>query len=62
MKGNIVPFDVRFRETIDDKDFRALELFLEENSKCGFGVLLTKRNMGIRGNIVMIPLWLFLLT
>ena len=62
MKGNIVPFDVRFRETIDDKDLRALKLFLEENPKCRFGVLLTKRSMGIQGNIVMIPLWLFLLT
>lgn len=62
MRGKRIPFDVRFRETIDSGDLRALRAFLKENPECRHGILLTKRKLGIEGNIVMVPLWLFLLT
>ncbi len=62
MRGNVIPFDVRFRETIDKGDLKALNLFLAENPKCKCGILLTKRRLGVDGKMLMIPLWLFLLT
>jgi hypothetical protein len=62
MRGNVIPFDVRFRETIDKGDLKALNLFLAENPKCKCGILLTKRRLGVDGKVLMIPLWLFLLT
>jgi hypothetical protein len=57
-----IPFDVRFRETIDKGDLKALNLFLAENPGCKCGILLTKRRLGVDGKVLMIPLWLFLLT
>jgi len=62
LRGKRVPFDVRYRETIDKKDTKALNAFLDENPGCRCGVLLTKRRFGVDGRVVMIPLWLFLLT
>jgi len=62
MRGKMIPFDVRFRETIVKGDLKALNLFLAENPKCKCGILLTKRRLGVDGKVLMIPLWLFLLT
>ena len=62
MRGKMMPFDVRFRETIDKSDLRALNVFLVDNPECKFGVLLTKRRLGVDDNVLMIQLWLFLLT
>lgn len=62
MRGRRIPFDVRFRETIDKGDLKALNLFLSEHPECKCGVLLTKRRLGVEGKILMVPLWLFLLT
>jgi len=62
MRGRRIPFDVRFRETIDKADLKALNLFMTENPGCKCGILLTKRRLGIEGKVLMIPLWLFLLT
>jgi predicted AAA+ superfamily ATPase len=62
MRGRRIPFDVRFRETIDKGDLKALNLFLAENPACKCGVLLTKRRLGVDGKVLMVPLWLFLLT
>ena len=60
--GSVIPFDVRFRESIDETDLKALNRFLDEYPKCKWGVLLTKRDLGMEDNVMMIPLWLFLLT
>ncbi len=62
IRGRRIPFDVRFRETIDKGDLKALNLFLAENPTCKFGILLTKRKLGVDGKVLMVPLWLFLLT
>jgi hypothetical protein len=62
MRGKLIPFDVRFRESIDKNDLKALNVFLNENPRCKCGVLLTKRRLGVDGKVLMIPLWLFLLT
>lgn len=62
IRGRRIPFDVRFRETIDKRDLKALNLFLVENPECKHGILLTKRRLGVDGKILMVPLWLFLLT
>ena len=61
LMGRLVPIDVRFRESIDQGDLSALNRFMDERNKCPFGILLTKRHLGMEGRIVMLPLWLFLL-
>jgi len=62
MRGKLVPFDVRFKENIDKNDLKALNAFMDEHPQCKYGVLLTKRKLGVDGKVLMIPLWLFLLT
>jgi len=62
MRGKLIPFDSRFRESIEKNDLKALNAFLNENPQCKCGVLLTKRRLGAEGKVLMIPLWLFLLT
>jgi len=62
MLGKVVPFDVRFREKTDERDLRALHAFMAEHPRCPFGVLLTKKELARKGDIVLIPLWLFALT
>lgn len=62
MRGRKIPVDVRFRETIDKGDVKALNLFMAENPGCECGILLTKRRLGLEGKVLMVPLWLFLLT
>jgi len=62
IRGKRIPFDVRFRETIDKADLKALNLFMAEHPECKCGVLLTKRRLGVEGKVLMVPLWLFLLT
>ena len=59
--GRVVPFEVKFRESIRPEDVKGLKAFLEEHGGTRFGVLVTRRTLAVKGDIVMVPLWLFLL-
>ncbi len=61
LDGRVIPFEVKFRESIRPEDMKGLQAFLDEYKKSPFGVLITKKSLGLNGRIVMVPLWLFLL-
>ncbi len=56
----LIPIEVKYRNEISSRELRGLHEFLNEHEK-SFGVVITKDLLDLRGRIVYLPLWLFLL-
>jgi hypothetical protein len=54
-----IPFEVKYRNKISGSDLANIKKFIEKH-KTPLGVLITKDDFRIDGNIIYIPLWLFL--
>jgi predicted AAA+ superfamily ATPase len=52
--------EVKFRASIRDSDIEAIRSFIEEHPK-GMGLVVTRSTLERRGDIVLVPLWIFLL-
>lgn len=59
--GVPIPIEVKYQSEITKNDVKGIEAFLTKYSEAGFGILITKDSLELKGNIVHIPLWLFLL-
>lgn len=58
-RDKLVPIEVKYRNKIDGHDFEGLNRFSEEfNTK--YSIMVTKNTFEMRGNTLLIPLWLFL--
>lgn len=55
-----VPVEVKYRDTIEARDLRGLRKF-SEGLKPPFSIAVTKDRLDLSGNIIFVPLWLFLL-
>lgn len=55
-----VPVEVKFRDRVPQSELSGIERFLDEHS-CPFGLVITKDSLTARGDIVLLPLWLFLI-
>ncbi len=59
--GSPVPVEVKYKNEINKSDVRGVKAFLTNYPEAGFGIIITKNSLKLKGNIVYIPLWLFLL-
>ncbi|HLC48420.1 MAG TPA: ATP-binding protein [Candidatus Norongarragalinales archaeon] len=55
------PVEVKYRNKINNEDEKGIKLFLKENEKSHFGIIITKNKLEYKNNVFLIPLWLFLL-
>ena len=55
-----VPIEVKYRDTIDDRNLKGLSEFSESHSP-PFKIVVTKERLDLSGNTIFVPLWLFLL-
>ncbi len=55
-----LPIEVKYSNNIDEREFKTMKRFINEYNS-GFGIFVTKDTFGIHENIIMIPIWLFLL-
>ncbi|MFH1289945.1 MAG: DUF4143 domain-containing protein, partial [Nanoarchaeota archaeon] len=60
IKRKPIPVECKFRKKTPEKSLEAIEEFLEKY-KSPFGVMVTKDLFKIEGNVIRIPLWVFLL-
>ncbi|MFA5839592.1 MAG: ATP-binding protein [Candidatus Margulisiibacteriota bacterium] len=58
----LVPIEVKLRAEINSKDTSAINSFLQEHSaESYFGILITENNLELSGEILQVPLGIFLL-
>lgn len=58
-RDKLVPIEVKYRNRIDGHDFEGLNRFSGEfNTK--YSMMVTKNTFELRGNTLLIPMWLFL--
>jgi predicted AAA+ superfamily ATPase len=58
--GMAIPIESKYRNRISSDDLNGLEISIERfNSP--FGILINKNLLEVRGKILLVPLWLFLL-
>ncbi|RLG71578.1 MAG: hypothetical protein DRO11_04170 [Methanobacteriota archaeon] len=55
-----LPIEVKYRDTVDERDLRGLKEFVERHSP-PLSIVVTKEKLDLSGDTVFIPLWLFLL-
>lgn len=55
-----VPIEVKYQNKITDDDTLGIRKFIESNN-AEWGIILTKNDIGIKENIILLPVWLFLL-
>lgn len=60
MFNKILPFEIKFKNSIADKDLQGVSSFIDIH-KPPFGFVLTKDILELKGRILLVPLWLFLL-
>ncbi|PKK81775.1 MAG: hypothetical protein CVT47_00680 [Thermoplasmata archaeon HGW-Thermoplasmata-2] len=57
-----IPIEVKYRKKIDNEDLKGINEFLEKYQKtCLFGIVITKDLLEMRGKLIFVPLWLFLM-
>ena len=59
--GRPIPLEVKYQPRITNADRRPVLDFLSEEKKAPFGIIVTRETLGIDGDIVSVPLHLFLL-
>ncbi len=60
VKRKPIPIESKFRNRIPVENIQIMEEFIKEN-KSPFGIIITKEDFRIQNNIILIPLWIFLL-
>jgi len=55
-----LPVEVKYRDTIEERDLRGLEEFSEKH-KPPISIVITREKLDLLGKTVFIPLWLFLI-
>lgn len=55
-----VPIEVKYRDTIDDRDLKGLSEFSQDHNP-PFNIVVAKERLDLSGNTIFVPLWLFLL-
>jgi hypothetical protein len=55
-----IPIEVKYSDSIDNKDLRGIKSFFEHH-KSPFGIVITKEKLGREDNILLVPSWLFLI-
>ena len=60
LKKHIVPIEVKYSNSISKDDIAPIEEFMKE-FKTNFGIILSKDVFELRGNILILPIWLFAL-
>ena len=60
IKRTGIPFEVKYRNKLPDSTIEEIEAFLNEK-KSPFGFVITKNLFKLEGNVLRLPLWLFLL-
>lgn len=56
----LIPVEVKYRNEISNRELKGLHEFLDGHEK-SFGIVITKDLLDLRGRIIYLPLWLFLL-
>jgi predicted AAA+ superfamily ATPase len=57
---HVLPIEVKYRNRIDRPDVKAIREFVEKG-QAPFGLVITVDKLEKDGNLIYIPLWLFLL-
>jgi len=60
VKRKPIPIESKYRNVLPEKSLVEIDEFLKE-TKSPFGIIVTKNLFKTEGNIIRIPLWLFLL-
>jgi uncharacterized protein len=60
IKNKPVAIEVKYKNTISSDDLKGINSFLTEK-KTTFGIIITKDRLDQKENMILIPLWLFLL-
>jgi predicted AAA+ superfamily ATPase len=59
---SLVPVEVKQRTGIDEKDIESVNYFINEHmAESSFGILITESNLNLSGNVLQLPLGVFLL-
>lgn len=60
IKRKPIPVESKFRGKISSEVIQTIDEFIKGN-KSPFGIIVTKEDFRIEGNVILIPLWIFLL-
>jgi len=58
--GIPIPIESKYKNKIEKKVINRVNNFVEEY-KCPFGIIITKDTIDLKDNVLLIPLWIFLL-
>ena len=59
-KRKVIPIELKYQNTINEEDFKGIKECIEKHNS-PFGILISKHEFRLKEDIIVIPMWMFLL-